>query len=298
MLEQNPKALVIGLGMGTQYALWLTELGYSVYTVDIDPNKNASYISVELALDDHPQFDIVYIGTPNWTHEPIALQVAKHTRLLLVEKPGVKDADTWQRLVNACPRTRIMMVKNNQFRPEMDLFRQLAADSKKIYVTWNNRNRIPFPGSWFTTKEKAFGGVSRDLIPHMLSYYCALADYRTGEKRYAQARQHYRLEEIDSTDYGTVNKQGTYDVDDFCEIEFKCGNTTWYLSANWKNNVQDDSSISFKTITDTHRFNLGLCPGEAYKAMITQAMSNIENQDFWQEQLNQDLWIHQQIEKF
>ena len=29
-------------------------------------------------------------------------------------------------------------------------------------------------GSWFTTRKLAFGGVSRDLMPHLLSLYVAM----------------------------------------------------------------------------------------------------------------------------
>ena len=291
------KALVVGLGMGTQYALWLAELGYNVYTVDIDPSKAASYTDVAVALGDHPQLDVVYIGTPNWTHESIARQVAPHSRLVLVEKPGVRYSSDWRQLIAAYPDTRIMMVKNNQFRPEIKLFKQQADQSERVYVRWNNANRIPHPGSWFTTKSKAFGGVSRDLMPHMLSYYCALTDYRQGVKIKARADQRYELKDIHSTDYGSVNPNGTYDVDDFCHIEFKNGNTTWILSANWKTNLDhDDSSISFGMKNSAVRHALGLCPGEAYKNMITQAVNNLDNNTFWLDQLEQDVWIHEQLE--
>lgn len=291
------KALVVGLGMGQQYALWLGELGYNVYTVDVDPNKAADYTDVAIALRDHPQLDIVYIGTPNWTHESIARQVAPHSQLVLVEKPGVRYSGDWRNLVAAYPDTRIMMVKNNQYRPEIKHFKQLADQSERVYVRWNNVNRIPHPGSWFTTKDKAFGGVSRDLLPHMLSYYCALTDYKHGNKIKASAKQTYELKDITSTDYGSINYDGTYNVDDFVYLEFKNGNTTWVLTASWKIPIErDDSSIAFGMKNSAVRHELGLCPGEAYKTMIQKAMSNLNNNEFWKEQLEQDIWIHEQME--
>jgi len=291
------KALVVGLGMGQQYALWLGEMGYEVITLDLDPTKGANYTRDVDVVKDHPHFDVVYIGTPNWTHEPIAKFFAPNTDLLLIEKPGLRDSMAWVNLVSEFPRTRIMMVKNNQFRPEMKLFKQQADNSDTVYVRWNNANRIPFPGSWFTTKDRAFGGVSRDLMPHMLSYYCALTDYRQGSKIKAVASQNYELKDILNTDYGSVNPNGTYDVDDFCHIEFTNGKTRWVLSANWKTNLDhDDSSIAFSMKNAAVRHELGLCPGDAYKNMIKQAVSNLSNADFWQAQLDQDTWIHQQIE--
>lgn len=290
------KALVIGLGMGQQYRDWLQELQYAVTTVDVDPNKQADYINISDAIENN-NYDIVYIGTPNWTHELIARQVANNTKLVLIEKPGVIDSKSWQSLIEDHPNTRIMMVKNNQYRSEINEFKRLSTQSLKIFVRWNNANRIPHPGSWFTTRSKSFGGVSRDLMPHMLSYYCALTDFKNGSKIKSSASQRYKLEDIVNTEYGIINPQGTYDVDDFCHLEFKNDNIDWILTSNWKTNLDhDDSSISFDMKNSAIRYELGLCPKEAYQTMIGTAMKNLDNDSFWQRQLEQDIWIHQQIE--
>jgi predicted dehydrogenase len=216
----------------------------------------------------------------------------------LIEKPGVQDSKSWQCLVEDFPDTRFMMVKNNQYRDELKLFQMQADQSDRVYIRWNNANRIPQPGSWFTTKELSFGGVSRDLIPHMLSYYCALTDFTKGQKVDSVSTQNYLLSDITSTDYGTVNPNGVYDVDDFCKLEFKNGKTIWTLSANWKTNLDhDDSSIAFGMKNSAVRHELGLCPESAYKKMIETAVENLNNNVFWQSQFKQDMWIHEQIEK-
>ena len=44
-------------------------------------------------------------------------------------------------------------------------------------------------------------------------------------------------------------------------------------------------------------FNLGLCPEIAYKQMIETAIANLNNKDFWNTQLEQDLWIHKMIDQ-
>jgi predicted dehydrogenase len=287
------KALIIGLGFGQAvYKPVLTELGYEVITVDMDTSKGADFSNLDDAIRVHGKFDTVNICTPNFTHVKLARKVAALSKIVFVEKPGVANSEAWQQLCIDYPETRFMMVKNNQYRDTIEQFKILADQSHTVRVVWNNKNRIPNPGSWFTTKELAFGGVSRDLIPHMLSYYVALTDYTKGSKLYGIAMQHHSLETIVDTDYGTVNKEGVYNVDDFCEIEFKNGNSTWTLTANWKNDLSDDVYISF----DNEKFSLGLCPEEAYKAMIENAVTNLNNNEFWREQLQQDLWIHKQIE--
>lgn len=290
------KALIIGLGFGQAvYKPVLIELGYEVITVDMDTSKGADFSNLDDAIRVHSKFDTVNICTPNFTHIKLARKVAALSKIVFVEKPGVANSEAWKQLCFDYPQTRFMMVKNNQYR-DLKQFKLLADQSHTVRVVWNNKNRIPNPGSWFTTKELAYGGVSRDLIPHMLSYYVALTDYTKGNKLYATAVQRHTLDTIDSTDYGVVNKNGVYDVDDFCEFEFKNGDTTWILTANWKDNKEDDVYISFDMKNSAAKYILGLCPEEAYRDMIGKAVNNLNNDEFWKEQLQQDLWIHKQIE--
>jgi predicted dehydrogenase len=289
------KALIIGMGFGRAvYKPVLEELGYQVITVD--PVQPADFLTVDDAVVAHKHFDTVNICTPNFTHEPLARTVAPYADIVFVEKPGVKDHYAWRQMVIDNPTTHFMMVKNNQYRDTIEQFKLLADQSHTVRVVWNNKNRIPNPGSWFTTKERAFGGVSRDLIPHMFSYYTALTDYTKGNKLYATAVQRHELKNITDTDYGRIDYNGTYNVDDFCEFEFKNGDTTWVLTANWKDETADDVYISFDMKNSAAKFVLGLCPEEAYKAMIENAVNNLNNDMFWKEQLQQDLWIHRQIE--
>jgi predicted dehydrogenase len=289
------KALIVGMGIGQLYHSVFSSLGYEIDTVDANTEKAATFITVD-NITDH--YDIAVICTPNFTHEIIARTIAKNCKIILIEKPGVQDSKAWFCLIEDFPDTRFMMVKNNQYRDEIKLFQMQADQSDRVYIRWNNANRIPQPGSWFTTKELAFGGVSRDLIPHMLSYYCALTDYKQGSKLDAVSMQNYLLSDITSTDYGTVNPDGVYNVDDFCKLEFKNGKTTWSLSANWKTNLDhDDSSIAFGMKNSAVRHELGLCPESAYKKMIETAIENLNNNAFWDDQFAQDLWIHEQLEE-
>jgi predicted dehydrogenase len=289
-------SLVVGMGIGNLYAAVLDELGHGVITVDSDPNKNADFTSVDDAIKEIRSFDTVHICTPNFTHIKIARKLAACSKIVFIEKPGVATSDAWKQLSIDYPKARIVMVKNNQYRDEIKRFKELAVQSKTVHLKWNNCNRIPSPGSWFTDKSLAFGGVSRDLIPHMLSYYCALTDHTKGNRLYATAVQRNELKDIDSTDYGVINYDGVYNVDDFCEMEFKNGKTKYILTANWRTLEPSDISVSFDMDGRAVRFELGLCPESAYKQMIRDAVENLNNDSYWQDQLAQDIWIHEQIE--
>jgi len=286
------RSLIIGMNFGAAvYKPALKSLGYDI--ISVDPTAPAMYKSLEEAISLYGEFETVNICTPNHTHDQIARQIAPHAKIVFVEKPGLINSYHWDKLFNDFPETRICMVKNNQFRNEISHFRTMASAATNVTISWVNNNRIPNPGSWFTTKELAFGGVSRDLMPHLLSLYTAIANYKDGEKTLVSATQRYKLSDLTTSDYGIVHHEGTFDVDDLCQFEFTNGNTTYRLTADWKSNDGlDQIYIDF----DNVRYELGLCPEIAYREMVRQAVKNRTNDEFWQRQYEQDMWIHQQIE--
>jgi predicted dehydrogenase len=188
------------------------------------------------------------------------------------------------------------MVKNNMWRSNISELRELASQAKTVKIRWIRKNCIPSPGSWFTNKKLAFGGVSRDLMPHLLSLYVAMNPEWKNEKVGGEmAMQCWELTDIESTDYGTVNPNGTYNVDDMCVINF---GHKWRCAANWRSMDEEDSSITF-TMPDNRveRFELGWCPEDAYESMIKDAIIHIDDYQFWLDQYAIDTWIHERIEK-
>jgi len=293
------KSLIVGMGIGNLYREVLTNLGYEVVTVDTDPKKG-DFTSIKDAVKKHKRFRTAHICTPNFTHEDLAQQVADHADIVFVEKPGLKKSAHWLRLVTSNPKTRFMMVKNNQWRENIKELRKLASNAVTIDLYWINKNRVPGPGTWFTNKKLAYGGVSRDLMTHLLSLYQILNySYSTTPLTHASAEQRYSLEDVSDTEYGTVNADGTYDVDDVCKIVFQGPQRTWNLIADWRSTSIEERAINFELVNgSSHRFELGLCPEEAYQEMISDAVKNLNNEQYWQDQLAKDLWIHEKVEQF
>ena len=288
------KSLVIGMGIGELYMEVLRDLGHEVITVD--NQRMAHYTSVGLALDDHPMFDCTVICTPNHTHEKFAYLVSEHSKIVFIEKPGVRTAHDWQVMVDSCPDTKFIMVKNNQYRDELPFFKALSQQSTNVNINWINYNRVPNPGGWFTNSHYSFGGVSRDLMPHLLSWVAVLNPtiYQDSNVLKFEREQRWKLENLLDTAYGTVNPDGLYDVDDYANIELRVGKVLYKLTADWRSLEQDDQSIAF--IGDRERrFELGLCPVSAYKKMIATAFENFSNPEWWKDQLEQDLWIHNML---
>lgn len=289
------KSLIVGMGIGNLYKDVLSKLGHTIVTVDMDPSKHADYMDLTTALSEHPCFDTAHICTPNFTHEDIAREVAEQSRIVFIEKPGVETSLAWFNLTQDHPNTRFMMVKNNMWRNNIPELVASASIAKTVNIQWIRKNCIPHPGSWFTTRKLAYGGVSRDLMPHLLSLYITMNPNWKQELVNGKSSQMiWNLKDIDSTEYGIVNYNGVYDVDDKCTINF--GNK-WHTTADWRSMNKEDSSIEFIFQDGSVlRFELGWCPEEAYHNMITDAIANVDNTEFWNNQLNQDLWIHKQIE--
>ena len=87
------KSLIIGMGIGQLYKSVLEQLGHTIITVDMDPNRGADYYDYVAAYMDHGDtFDTVHICTPNYTHINLARFAGIHgAKIVFVEKPGVED---------------------------------------------------------------------------------------------------------------------------------------------------------------------------------------------------------------
>ena len=289
------RALIVGMGIGELYKSIYERKLWDVVTVD--QNKPADYWDIEEVPG---EFDVVHICTPNWTHGHIARTIADRCKILFVEKPGLRTSEHWEALVHTFPNTRFAMVKNNQFRHNVAELYITARKSDEIVLNWHNYNRVPNPGSWFTDKSRAWGGVSRDLLPHLLSWVQVFqSDYQDLNLYSASKHQHYTLETVGSTDYGVVDPHGIYDVDDTADILLHNDWHFYTCTASWKNPVGDKINIEFYKQKDLiHTEPLGLCPENAYEKMVDTAIDNLYNDRYWSEQFARDVWIHKQLELF
>lgn len=284
------KCLIVGLGFSKLYKKILINLGSEVITVSQTPGK-ADFITVEDAIEAHRNFDIALVCTPNFTHEKLTYAVAPHSRIVLVEKPGFKYRVDWQQLVKDFPHTRFMMIKNNQWRDNIADLKSLADKSTNIKLYWINKGQTPEPGRWLTNKAQSYGGVSRDLMTHLLSIFQSLNhSYATSALSENIAEQRYYLD--DDSDY---------DVDDICKFTFTDQKKTWTLLGDWKD-INGSTNI-IRTVTfelaggKIETVDIGQCSEDAYQAMFEDAIKNVDNNSFWLLQLRYDLWIHKKIEQ-
>lgn len=291
------RALIVGMGIGNLYHEIYKNKGWEIVTIDSDPNKHATYQKLD---DVTGTFDIAHICTPNFLHQNQADFAASISKIVFVEKPGLYNKDSWVELTNKHPNTRIAMVKNNMFRKEMQDLVNECNTKTHIQLNWINDNRIPNPGSWFTDKNLAWGGVSRDLLPHLLSIFVSLSkeEHRNNTILEKYKEQRWKLDDLINTDYGSINLNGVYNVDDIASIRLSCNDKEYTLTANWKSDTGNDRAIHMFGSNQEFHYELGLCPEEAYEKMIDVALHNIDDNDFWIKQLDIDSWIHEIVELF
>jgi len=300
------KSLIVGMGIGGLYKSQLEFLGATVTTVDSNPAVKADYLSIQ-DIPPTEMFDTAHICTPNFLHDEHARLCAPLSTIVFVDKPGVKTAGDWHRLTEDFPTTRFMMVKNNQWREQIAGLSELAHSAKTINIIWNNCDRVPKPGSWFTTKALAYGGVSRDLMPHLLSWVQALfpedspghSTWKHAWDTSSSSEQWHKLCDLTGSDYGEMFADGVYDVDDRASMQLMLNGKVINLQADWRTGHPDARYLELVFEDDTTlRYEFGLCPEYAYRRMIQEAHSKVYDVEFWKKQMVRDMWIHTAVGKF
>lgn len=292
---------IVGLGIGSLYVKVADRLGYNIITVDPNTDLEADYTDIsELPTD--LRFDMAIVCTPNYLHETIAKALVTHTDRIVIEKPGFESLERWQEFQKQ-HRTKIFMVKNNMYRT---VFYDTVwdardySDIKNIKITWVNQDRVPGAGSWFTNKELAYGGVSRDLMPHALSVAQAILRKPSINTEYvAYHEQAYSLKDIVTTKWGKGNPNGVYNVDDRAYfsatvdgINIECA-TAWKYSDIQKDHVE--WQVELKSGVKIS-YTAGLCPEDAYVDMLDAYMLMTDKK--YQDYVEYDYVIHDIIDNF
>jgi predicted dehydrogenase len=304
------KAIVLGLGGISKnvYVPQLEKLGLEVETVDPNPDTNATYAEVT-DIPQENEYDLAVVCTPNAYHLGGVLNIGHVCKRILVEKPGFANLDAWNRVQDRLmPEHDVIMVKNNMYREEAVMLRKECdlQTITKVEITWFNEDRIPNPGSWFTDKRWAFGGVTYDLFPHLYTYMTILFPIQllSDCKPITFSEQRWNLENIgDETDYGKVNKDGVYDVCDYAEAHYMVPRAPdsddfipVILRASWKEGHDDQSIRIYKEDGTVFKWEFGLCPDEVYGTMIASILAQSDASKQYHEFV--DCWMHEQLEYF
>lgn len=278
------KILIVGLGIGKLYKDFLDNKKYHITTIDPNISKNADFMRDDVFNKKSTNiiFHMTIICSPNYLHERHIKMFAPISEIVLVEKPGVKSLKIWKKLQKKYSSTKIIMVKNNMYRCDekslyyLSLFRKNYYNFRDVFLYWMSSNRIPFPGFWFTQKKYAFGGVSYDLMPHMIHFAMLLSGCSDVKINYKYKSQEYKMKDIISTDYGIVNpKKPIYNVDDRAFLFITIQGKVYRIITAWKYGGHDKQIIEF----GANSWNFGMCPESAYVNMVDTIISGKDTLD-------------------
>ncbi len=209
MSENTIRIGIVGCG-------WIAEYGHipafkllknveivSAYDIDMTrADKLAKTFGIKHVCEDYGRFltsglDAVIISTPNYSHSEYALAAIEHDKHVLCEKPFTISLSETQKLLTAAETHNTVILPGfvNRFRDDikqlMESIHTHIGTIRKIDAGWIRKDGAPRPGTWFTSKNMAGGGVLIDLGSHIVDLCLMIAGPQTIQD--ASLQTYYQL---------------------------------------------------------------------------------------------------------
>jgi predicted dehydrogenase len=129
--------------------------------------------------------DATLVACPNHLHAELTIAALESRIHVLCEKPmatSVAEAEAMVRASEASKR-ELMIAYTNRFRPEVVALKQAIeagqlGEIQAIRCGWLRHKGVPGANTWFTSREKAGGGVLMDLGSHLIDLALWLTGHR------------------------------------------------------------------------------------------------------------------------
>lgn len=123
--------------------------------------------------------DLVVVATPNHTHAPLSRRALEAGHRVICEKPLALDRAAVEELLPA-GRGRLFVSCPFRFRPDVGALLDVFASGElgevyRLRLSWTRAQGVPRPGSWYTDRARAGGGVLVDLGSHLLDLALRMA---------------------------------------------------------------------------------------------------------------------------
>ena len=140
-----------------------------------------------------PTIDLIIVGTPNDTHESLALAALKAGKHVVVDKPLAPTSAAIRALMDAARDAGKLLIpfQNRRWDGDFLTLQQLLAENKlgriaKVISHWDRFRPAPRVGTWKEAAGDAHG-LLQDLGPHLLDQ--ALALFGTPQRLTASVRR-------------------------------------------------------------------------------------------------------------
>lgn len=150
--------------------------------------KGADIVTEWKELVKRPDIDTVFVNTPNYLHEEVAVGALNCKKHVLVEKPITISTEAADNMVRAAEKNKVyIMVEQTQRFDPIHQAAKKVLDSGALGKIHNIRGRIGHAGpeywsegkpGWYYEKEKSGGGCMVDIGVHI----CDLVRYFAAKK--------------------------------------------------------------------------------------------------------------------
>jgi predicted dehydrogenase len=263
--ESTSRVAVVGLGqVGRHYADIVRDLGFDIVGVDADATARdefARQYDVETYADLESTYemglDAVVVSTPNSFHELAAVPALEAGLDTFIEKPIAHNYESAKRIVDAAEESSATCMVGYY----LSYFEWIEAlksyiedgyfgDISHIECRYLYRRGVPRPGSWYTSKEIAGGGVLQDkgsFVLDLLSYFGAPLDGIESVTAKARTEFGHRDSYTALGNWGTEGEERIFDVEDSVSafIEFE-GETTATIETSWALNGPKEHTYAIR----------------------------------------------------
>lgn len=274
--DEEAAFLILGNGWVSRncYGPAVESLGRRAITLDTAP-ENGGAQALEKALDLARRRDdlVIVVATPNASHWPLARTFLGTANRVLVEKPLSLPDEADHEDLDAEAMSRLFVSTPYRHRPDVASLRALVAagkigDVRNVTISWKRKAGIPRPGSWYTNKRLAGGGVLVDLGPHLLDIALDIAGWP------AVTVTGCELTQGNQWAAGSSRwMQGTPDDNLPCDVEIAaalqlsdCEGRRIAVNVAWASDVTEDTTI-IEIVGSLDRVQLttlfGFAPGRA-----------------------------------
>lgn len=169
---------------------------------DQPPVEKAYYRSADMAAD--PDIDAVSICLPNAFHHPVAMEMIKAGKSVLIEKPMAGSAAECREIIAAARRRGLTLQVGHmwRFHRDVEMIRRVVAEriigdvvkvkGYGIHVNWG-------PDGWFAKKKYALGGALIDMGVHAIDTISYVLGDPAPRQVYAKVERRYSEGEVDDS---------------------------------------------------------------------------------------------------
>ncbi len=186
--QLSMNAALIGCGRVSENhlaAITGSPFSHLVAVCDLDPAKAQAkgekyqvpfYTDYHAMMKAHPEIELINIATPTGYHARHVIDVARHGRHIIVEKPMALTVADCDAMIKACAKNncRLFVVKQNRFNPAVQVTRRALEEGRfgkmvlgTVRVRWHRTQRYYEQDNWHGTWELDGGVMSQQASHHL-----------------------------------------------------------------------------------------------------------------------------------